>query len=532
MKTTYKILSVALSILLFSACTDLDTAPQGGTITENQKKETAANDPSKVAASVNAIFSRANTYEAFSKYHLDFGYPSVMIMMDTRGYDFVSDDVDYNWFSTELLYQANTTTSAENRIMWNTMYALIHNTNAVAATIDEATTDTTAQFYLAQALGERAWCYFVLANLYQFTYKGNESKLCVPIITEKNMASTGVDGTPRATVQQVYDQILHDANKAVELLQKTTIQRADKRYISLEVAYGIRARVELSMENWAAAAADAKLAQKGYTPLSIAEVSKPGFNNDQNTSWMWDDILAETDRVVTSGIVNFASHVNSFAYGYANYGGWRKISYNLFNQIDRTDARRGWWLDKNGTSANITKEQAAFLKSKNAPIFTNVKFYPYKNIIENKTNAAPIPYMRVEEMILIEAEATAMAGNATAGAKILENFVKTYRDPNYTCTATTPEGVQDAVYQQRRIELWGEGLSWIDIKRLKKDMNRIGAYYTSKNAIFNIPANSDNMNYRLPESEITNNVQISEKDNNPVIAAPSPVIDNTQYDVK
>ena len=40
------------------------------------------------------------------------------------------------------------------------------------------------------------------------------------------------------------------------------------------------------------------------------------------------------------------------------------------------------------------------------------------------------------------------------------------------------------------------------------------------------------MNYRLPESEITNNVQISEKDNNPVIAAPSPVIDNTQYDVK
>ena len=198
MKTTYKILSVALSILLFSACTDLDTAPQGGTITENQKKETAANDPSKVAASVNAIFSRANTYEAFSKYHLDFGYPSVMITMDTRGYDFVSDDVDYNWFSADLLYLANTTTSAENRIMWNTMYALIHNTNAVAATIDEATTDTTAQFYLAQALGERAWCYFVLANLYQFTYKGNESKLCVPIITEKNMASTGVDGTSSA----------------------------------------------------------------------------------------------------------------------------------------------------------------------------------------------------------------------------------------------------------------------------------------------------------------------------------------------
>ena len=39
------------------------------------------------------------------------------------------------------------------------------------------------------------------------------------------------------------------------------------------------------------------------------------------------------------------------------------------------------------------------------------------------------------------------------GAKVLTDFVKTYRDPAYTLTATTPEAVQEAVWMQRRVEI-------------------------------------------------------------------------------
>lgn len=36
---------------------------------------------------------------------------------------------------------------------------------------------------------------------------------------------------------------------------------------------------------------------------------------------MWGIIISETDRVVTSGIVNWISHMGSFNYGYANFSG-------------------------------------------------------------------------------------------------------------------------------------------------------------------------------------------------------------------
>ena len=46
------------------------------------------------------------------------------------------------------------------------------------------------------------------------------------------------------------------------------------------------------------------------------------------------------------------------------------------------------------------------------------------------------------------------------------------RDPSYQCTATTPEAVQEAVWQQRRLEFVGEGMAYFDIMRLNKGVNR------------------------------------------------------------
>lgn len=85
--------------------------------------------------------------------------------------------------------------------------------------------------------------------MYQHTYKGNESKPCVPLITNENANEAAANGCARSTVQEVYDQIMSDLNKAVSLLENTDKTRGtDKRYISKEVAYGLRARVNLTMQ--------------------------------------------------------------------------------------------------------------------------------------------------------------------------------------------------------------------------------------------------------------------------------------------
>ena len=40
--------------------------------------------------------------------------------------------------------------------------------------------------------------------------------------------------------------------------------------------------------------------------------------------------------------------------------------------------------------------------------------------------------MRVEEMILIKAEGLAKSGQEATAKQVLEDFVRTYRDPSYT----------------------------------------------------------------------------------------------------
>ena len=489
-----KILYLAIASMLTVGCADLDTEPLGGTVTETQKGLAGEANPERVSAGVTGITTMFSIYNNVADTHDDFGYPSIMLYLDSRGIDLVGCDVGYNWFSYGLDLTDRALSSRITNVTWSTLYNQIFAANQVMNSIDPETEDKTLKFYLAQALTLRAFDYFNLAQIYQFTYKGNEDAPCVPIITEENALEVAGTGIARNTVKEVYDQIMEDLNKAVSLLEATDKKRDDKRYISLDVAYGLRARVELVMNDWAAAASDAQKAidASAATPASIKEVSKPTFKDITENNWMWGILIAETDRVVTSGIVNWISHMGSLNYGYASVGAWRRINPTLYQAINSTDARKGWFLDNTGVSSNLTEEQQDYLtKEAGAPAYTQVKFAPYKDEIYTGTNANDVPLMRIEEMYLILAEAQAMGGNPTAGKTTLETFVKTYRDPSYTCNASTAEGVQDAVWVQRRIELWGEGQSYFDLLRLRKGIDRASTAWKG------VDKNMPNYNYQI-----------------------------------
>lgn len=484
-----KIFLLAMTSTMIVSCADLDTEPKGGTVTETQKGSTAEENPERVSAGVTGITTMFSVYNNISDTHDDFGYPSVMLYLDSRGVDMVGCDVGYNWFSGGLDLTDRALNSRVTRVIWSTLYNQIFAANQVTKSIPADTEDQTLMFYLAQALTLRAFDYFNLAQLYQFTYQGNEDAPCVPIITEANALEVANNGVVRSTVKEVYTQIMSDLNTAVTMLESTDKKRDDKRYISLDVAYGIRARVELVMHDWAAAASDAEKAIKASDarPATFKEVSKPTFKDINEPNWMWGILIAETDRVVTSGIVNWISHMGSLNYGYASVGAWRRINPSLYQAINSTDARKGWWLDNSGISANLNEEQQAYLtKEAEAPAYTQVKFAPYKDEIYTGTNANDVPLMRIEEMYLILAEAQAMSGNPTGGKNTLETFVRTYRDPSYSTNASTAEAVQNAVWVQRRIELWGEGISFFDLLRLRKGIDRVSTAW--KDVDKNMPA--------------------------------------------
>lgn len=544
MNNRYFVALFGSAMLLTTSCSDLDTNPSGSTMSDGQLNEVLAQDPSKLKSEVSGMYANMIEYGAITQWygtgqprHYDFGYASTMMMMDASGQDEPSQVSGYNWYNKPLRFVDRTANSETTYFIWNQCYKNIKVANDVLKSVDLENLSDVAKSYVGQAYAMRAFEYFTLIQIYQFSYKGHEDAAGVPIVTEKT-AEAEANNNPRAAVKDVYKQIMDDLNTAIDYL---TDSRSAKSEINRQVAYGLRARVNLVMQNWSDAAADAKKAAEGYTPLSKDAAAAPGFNDVSASNWIWGNIVDESNDIVQSGILNFPSMMCSFTgNGYSPTYACRMINSKLWKEIPSTDVRKGWWIDENLNSpivnpkyvvhqedededGNVVKYLAVYNQTGDevADItepYTNVKFGAYKNQYGNELNACDIPLMRVEEMILIQAEATAMGGNVEEGKRILENFVRTYRDPSYTCNATTAEGVQDAVWFQRRVELWGEGFSFTDLLRLKKPLDRTGANY-EVSVRFNLPAESPIFLYLIPEDEENHNEALV-GNNNPVVAVP------------
>lgn len=544
MNNRYFVALLGSAMLMTTSCSDLDTNPSGSTMSDGQLNEVLAQDPSKLKSEVSGMYANMIEYGAITQWygtgqprHYDFGYASTMMMMDASGQDEPSQVSGYNWYNKPLRFVDRTANSETTYFIWNQCYKNIKVANDVLKSVDLENLSDVAKSYVGQAYAMRAFEYFTLIQIYQFSYKGHEDAAGVPIVTEKT-AEAEANNNPRAAVKDVYKQIMDDLNTAIDYL---TDSRSAKSEINRQVAYGLRARVNLVMQNWSDAAADAQKAAEGYTPLSKDAAAAPGFNDVSASNWIWGNIVDESNDIVQSGILNFPSMMCSFTgNGYSPTYACRMINSKLWKEIPSTDVRKGWWIDENLNSpivnpkyvvhqedededGNVVKYLAVYNQTGDevADItepYTNVKFGAYKNQYGNELNACDIPLMRVEEMILIQAEATAMGGNVEEGKRILENFVRTYRDPSYTCNATTAEGVQDAVWFQRRVELWGEGFSFTDLLRLKKPLDRTGANY-EVSVRFKLPAESPIFLYLIPEDEENHNEALV-GNNNPVVAVP------------
>ena len=139
--------------------------------------------------------------------------------------------------------------------------------------------------------------------------------------------------------------------------------------------------------------------------------------------------------------------------------------------------------------------------------YTNVKFGC--KTIGTVTNDEDSPLMRVEEMILIQAECKEHL-TPGEGVKILENFVQTYRDPEYKYDPSRFASFSDEIWFQRRVELWGEGFFIPDQRRLNKPLVR---FHDDTNNIspafrFNLAADDPWLLLRFPQGEMNTNFDV------------------------
>ena len=297
----------------------------------------------------------------------------------------------------------------------------------------------------------------------------------------------------RNTVKDVFAQIESDLNNAVENLQEYS--RESKNEISLEVALGIQARYYLLSQQWEKAAASAKAAQEGFDIMDEKGL-QDGFMDISNSEWMWGfDHNTETQTTYAS----FFSMISANAPGYAGLGyNTSLIDARLYSKMSDTDLRKAYWF--NGEEGN----PKADMRGASFP-------YAPKKFGDDGKWTMDYVYMRAAEMVLIEAEALAHQGKNAEAATALKKLMS-QRDPSWNKTSVTV----DDVVLQRRIELWGEGFAYFDLKRLNRGIDR---NYEGNNHLvgynLTVPAQDPKWTYQIPRKELQENTHISEADQNP-----------------
>lgn len=427
--------------------------------------------------------------------HDGFAQKANDLVSDLMGNDMTIHSAGYGWFGTEYRYTAQQTTVTNGRsdVTWGYYYFLISAANNIIVNIDAAAGSQDDKDNLkGQALAVRGYSYFYLVNFLQHTYKGNENKPGVPVYTTPTS-----EGKGRGTVQEVYTQIIADLTLAETLL--TGKARKHISHINVNTVQGIRARVALQMEDWAIAATYANKARQGFVPMTTGQYLQ-GFSSVTNPEWIWGmQVINDQSTILAS----FFSHIDVTVFGYAQAGNQqKKITKALYDQIPAGDVRRSVFrAPGTGVGVNVDYNQNKF------------------RVQDPSSWAADYLFMRAAEMYLIEAEALARQNQETPAKTVLETLVKA-RFPAYSAAAFTGPALINEILLQRRIELWGEGFSLLDIKRLKTGLNRptgAGNHGTPNlnPNILTLPDQDPRFLLKIPQRELDANEAMTTADQNP-----------------
>ena len=493
-----------------TSCLDssLETSP-----TDSMSGTTLLANANSALIPLNGIYrSMYASWSPAANEHQSFGINSYALMADVMGDDMIMDAMGSGWFWYDCIYNVKsryTSTAWRSYDIWNCYYTWISNANYILAaeeTMSGASADV--NYVIGQAYAIRAYSYFMLAQNFARTYKGHESDPCCPIYTEPTVA--GTEGQPRSTVQQVYDLVTSDIQKAVEKLSAAPAQ-THKTHIDASVAYGIQARIALTMEDWnlAKTAAHNAIEASGCTVLP-AETIK-GLNDATLSNVMWG---APIQNDQTSGYASFFAHMDPNV-AYAN-SARKQINKDLYDNIMLpTDERKCWW-DPTDTNSERGAEAG----------YQQVKF----SFSDYTVWMGDYVWMRVEEMYLTAAEAECMLGEEDAAKQDLY-AVMSQRVEGYSTTKTgTALGktssdrtgsLREEIIDQRRIELWGEyGRIW-DLRRLRQGFRRTAAQGWPAAALLNNRPTDDPECYMwvltIPQTEFDGNVNMDlSQDQNPI----------------
>lgn len=529
-----KIILYTFSLFLISSC-DLERTPYDA-ITESSLDKIEGSLNSITVGNYSLLKDWVNNWHRLTEYPSD----NVALSGTTTDALFYS----YN-------YQRLTTSSRVNNY-WSLSYRAIVGTNFVIEKIKEGESDANDQL-LAENLYLRGMLYFYLTNVFGRPYTQGANNLAVPL----KLSSDINDNTARATVGELYTQILAD------LLKAETLFNTEKEsiYATKEAAQALLARVYLFMGNNEKAIEYAnKVIDSGrFSLLSGADFAEfptktPESNSEAifairfvkdidnpSNGWYsigslyanidgvgWGEMYASRpyiemvrkypsdvrNQFVVPKVVN--EDVTWGLYVTDDYKYAYKVLTKSGDDYSYDDAGTSKMLTKtsNGAGAytysiNIDGKVRSVIIDKQMEMRNGYpKYYIYKCSRQEGQAQLWSPIIsRLAEIYLIRAEAYAKTGQSQKALDDVNRIRSRAGVPDvglYTLANLGGKSVLEVVLSEKQLELAWEGHRKFDMYRNQMTLNRQypGTHLSGNSPKFTIdPAGNDIIEY-IPESQI------------------------------
>lgn len=404
------------------------------------------------------------------------------VMSDDLQYSDVQTTASSNSYLRGYLWQSTVWNPSDQDELYNSTYSRILQMNIIfdrinTAPADEYNTTQNKSLVISQALINRAFYYLQLVNAYGAAYDPATSStdLAVPLVLSAN----GNSLPRRASVAQVYNQLISDLKKAVNNPDLKS-KGPDIIHPGKSAGYALLARAYLYQGDYVSAAnyADSTLVSE-HTLLNYNSTSY------KNPSQLPD--LVNNPEILLGRITT-------------------DIAFFSFNKATV--------LPSTSLTSTLTTSDLRYSKKFVAPS----RFQPASYVSAGGNTMVLDNSVGVPEVMLIKAECLARSGSyAEAGAllsKLREARLtpSTFAAEKRTYTATNILGY---VLDERRRELFYHGgLRLFDLKRLnkepglKRDLSRLN--YAGNTTLATLPAGSGRYLVPFSPTVIAANPNISQ----------------------
>ena len=422
-------------------------------------------------------------YDVFKSTNPTFMGGLAYIVFDCRGEDIVNISNPVTMQDTYEMRVLSTT--QENGRIWNYAYGTINTCNIFIQNIETYNCkniigEDLAKQYVAEAKFLRAYCYYVLANLYSQPYKVNPEALAVPLRLTA-LTSSGNNDCPAAAIKDVYAQILADC--LPDDLPSAPKTRDGVTRANAAAAHMLKMRVYMAMEQWDNAIAEG--------------TAVTGYELDADVTKLYGKDTFESPEMI-------------FALPMSIQPGDAPNTQMSCAEYYSKDASVAWLNNVSGILSEAEYSQAGDDRVSKLITEPDSNDYVFSTKFSDKAQKQDwLPLMRYAETLLNLAECYVNKADGAASAKAALKQVRSRSiaaGDVLDVDALAGADLTNAVYKERRLEFICEGIRGIDI--LRRGEHFVKNY---KSVVLDIAPGDNFYIWPIPEAEITYNKTLGKK---------------------